>query len=87
MTVQARIGIVYPDDTWVDEDIRDVLAEFRRFLPSDVETVSAHQYVRPRDCTVEEGNWLADSPDIEISAQRLVRFNRDGALKQGLRIV
>ena len=75
MAVRNRIGVVYPDDTWVDEDIRGVLDEFRRFLPSNVEMVSAHQYVRPRDATVEEGIWLADSPDIEIAAQRLMRFD------------
>ncbi len=77
MTVRARIGVIYPDDTWVDKDILDYLEEFGRFVPPDVEMHSAHQYVRARDTTVEEGIWLSESPDIEIAAQRLMRFDPD----------
>jgi maleate isomerase len=68
------VGVIYPDDTWVDKDILDYLQEFRRFLPPEVEMPSAHQYVRARDTTVEEGIWLAESPDIEVAAERLMRF-------------
>jgi maleate isomerase len=75
MTVRTRIGVVYPDDPWVDQDIQDLLEEIRLFLPTSVEIVSAHQYVPPRDVTVEEVVSLAESPDIEIAAQRLMRFN------------
>lgn len=74
MKEPARIGIVYPDDPWVDQDLQELLDELRRFLPRGVEIVSAHQYVPPGVVGVEEVIAIAGSPDIEIAAQRLMRF-------------
>ncbi len=75
MSMPTTIGIVYPDDPWVDQDLHELLEELRRFLPQGVEMVSAHVYVPPGVVGVEEVAAIAESPDIEIAAQRLMRFN------------
>ena len=70
----VRIGIIYPDDTWVDRDNQETLEEIKRFLPEQVEMATAHQYTRSNDSSYEEALWLAESTDIEIAAKRLMRF-------------
>lgn len=74
MKEPTRIGIVYPDDPWVDQDLQELLDELRQFLPQGVEIVSAHVYVPPGIVGVEEVAAIAGSPDVEIAAQRLMRF-------------
>ena len=75
MNEPTRLGIVYPDDPWVDQDLQELLDELRRFLPEGAEIVSAHQYVPPGVVGVQEVIAIAGSPDIEIAAQRLMRFS------------
>jgi maleate isomerase len=72
---KVRMGVIYMDDMWVDNDIQVLLDDLRQFLPADVEMVSVRQYVPATDATVEQGLWLADSHDIEVAAQRLMRFD------------
>jgi maleate isomerase len=70
----TTIGVLYPDDPWVDEDLQELREELRQFLPEGVEMVSAHVYVPPGIVGVEEVAEIAASPDIAIAAQRLMRF-------------
>lgn len=71
----ARIGAVYADDMWVDQDIQKMLAEFRRFLPKDVRTVSARTHIPAHDATAEFHIQVAENGEIEDAARRLMRYN------------
>lgn len=68
-----RLGAIYPDDAWVDCEAQALVDEFRRFMPIEVELVSAATYVPPRDNTADLGVALAENGDIEEAARRLMR--------------
>ena len=72
-----RIGAIYPDDAWVDEDVRRMVAEFRCFLPEGVEMVTVETPIPNKVASAEIGVWLAENGDIEEAAQRLLRYNPD----------
>ena len=68
-----RLGAIYPDDAWVDVETQAYVNEFRAFLPSTVEMISAATPVLPRDATVESAVEMAESGHIEEAARRLPR--------------
>ena len=70
-----RIGAIYPDDAWVDADVQRMLGEFRYFLPKGVEMVAAETPVPNKEASAEMGVWLAENGDIEVAAQRLLRYS------------
>ncbi len=69
-----RLGAIYPDDAWVDVEAQALVDEFRRFLPAEVELVSAATYVPAADNTTDLGVLLAENGDIEEAARRLVPY-------------
>ena len=68
-----RLGAIYPDDAWVDVETQAYVDEFRAFLPSTVEMISAATPVLPGDATVESAVEMAESGHIEEAARRLLR--------------
>lgn len=72
-----RIGAIYPDDAWVDSEAQALVDEFRRFLPGDVELISAATYVPAADNTADLGIFLAENGDIEEAARRLMPYKAD----------
>lgn len=68
------LGAIYPDDMWVDTDIKAMLAEIRRYLPGDIPFVSVRTHVPMEDNSAELGVWLAQNGDIEAAAVRLMRL-------------
>jgi maleate isomerase len=68
------LGLVYPDDMWVDQDLAVVMAEWQAYLGPEVRVVSARTYVPMRPQTVELGIWLAENGEIEAAAARLMRY-------------
>lgn len=80
MTDQEKcftLGAIYPDDAWVDIQAQALVDEFRRFLPSDVELISAATYVPAADNTENLGVMLAENGDIEEAARRLMPYQPD----------
>ncbi len=71
------IGAIYPNDAWVDEDVRRLIDEFRCFLPDGVEMVTAGTMVPNQETSAEQGIWLAENGDIEEAARRLMRYSPD----------
>ena len=84
MTQQnLTLGAIYPDDMWIDSDIKRMLDEFRKFLPQHVPMVTVRTHVPmfleedgepEEDASVELGRWLAENGDIETAAARLMRL-------------
>lgn len=74
MSESLVLGAIYPDDMWVDEDIAQMLDEFRRFLPSQVQMVSVRTFVPMQDQHADLGIWLAENGEIEAAASRLRRY-------------
>jgi maleate isomerase len=72
-----RLGAIYPDDAWVDLEAQALVDEFRRFIPADVELISAATYVPAADNTANLGVLLAENGDIEEAARRLVPYQVD----------
>jgi maleate isomerase len=80
MTHQKKgltVGAIYPDDAWVDVEAQALVDEFRRFLPSDANLISAATYVPAADNTAELGRFLAENGDIEEAARRLMPYQPD----------
>jgi len=73
----SRLGAIYPDDVWVDLEAQELVDEFRRFLPADVELISAATYVPAVDNTARLGVALAENGDIEEAARRLMPYQPD----------
>ncbi len=67
-----RLGAIYPDDAWVDVETQAYVDEFRAFLPSTVEMISAATPVLPGDATVDSAVEMAESGHIEEAARRLL---------------
>jgi maleate isomerase len=72
-----RLGAIYPDDAWVDIEAQALVDEFRRFLPAEVELISAATYVPAVDNTASLGVALAENGDIEVAAHRLMPYQLD----------
>jgi maleate isomerase len=72
---KVRIGAIYPDDAWVDVEVEAVVSEFRRFMPPEVELISAATYVPPADNTLDLAVTLAENGEIEEAARRLLRHS------------
>ena len=77
------LGAIYPDDMWIDDDIKRMLEEFRKYLPEQVPMVTVRTHVpmfseqTPDSMvgnSVELGTWLAENGDIEAAAARLMRL-------------
>jgi maleate isomerase len=71
------LGAIYPDDMWIDEDINQVLAEFRRFLCPEVRMLSVRTCIPMIDNNLENSIWEATNGDIEAAAGRLMRYQPD----------
>lgn len=71
---QLTLGVLYPDDAWVDEELDRARAEWRSYLPSSVRMVSAHHPVAMRDVDLKFAIEMAEDSEIEASAIRLVHF-------------
>ena len=70
-----RLGAIYPDDMWVDLDVEAVLNDFRHFLPTQVELISAATPVPAVSMALKTGVALAENGDIEEAACRLLRYD------------
>ena len=68
-----RLGAIYPDDAWVDVETQAYVNEFRAFLPSTVEMISAATPVLPEEANVASAVEMAESGHIEEAARRLLR--------------
>lgn len=77
MKPAQRIGAIYPNDVWVDEDQQLVLEDFRYFLPEGVDMVSAGTPIPALEANTEFTVRHAESGDIELAAQRLMRYSPD----------
>ena len=73
----SRLGAVYPNDMWVDEDVQHLLADFRYFLPDDIGMASAGTPVSMGEANAEHGRDLAENGEIEEAARRLVQYSPD----------
>ena len=69
-----KLGAIYPDDMWIDDDINRMLDEFRKFLPAQLPMVSVRTHVPMEDGDLEMGVWLAENGEIEAAAGRLMRL-------------
>ena len=67
---KAVLGVVYPYDADIDD-------ELRQFLPEGVELRSAHTPAPTEDVTVELLTRMAGNSDIEEAAMELVPFGPD----------
>lgn len=76
-TPAGRLGAVYPNDMWVDEDVQSLLADFRYFLPDGVGMVSAGTPCPVGEGNAEYGRGLAENGDIDEAARRLMRYSPD----------
>lgn len=72
---RRRLGAIYPDDAWIDREAQALTDEFARFLPPEVEMISAATYVPARDNTEALGVHLAENGDIEEAARRLLPYD------------
>lgn len=73
----STLGVIYPDDMWVDQEIDRLLDEFQRFLLEQVRMISVRTYVPMKDNTLDLGTWLAENGEIEAAATRLMRYKPD----------
>jgi maleate isomerase len=71
---ELRLGVVYPDDLWVDEDVAVVKDEWRRFLLPEVEMVAARTHIPMRDQTADFAIGLLENGEIEAAAKRMLRY-------------
>ena len=74
MTSSHRIGAIYPDDAWVDADVAAMTADFRSYLPADVEMETAGTPCPNWEASAKSAVWLAENGDIEEAARRLLRY-------------
>ncbi len=75
---RLTIGGVWPDDAWVDRDKQPMCADFARYLPPDVDLVTASHPVLPGPNTVVLGRAIADGGTVEEEARRMLRYRPDG---------
>ena len=75
---RLTIGGVWPDDVWVDRDKKPVCADFARYLPPDVDLVTASHPVLPGPSSVALNRAIADGGTVEEAARRLLRYRPDG---------
>ena len=75
---RLTIGGVWPDDVWVDRDKQPVCADFARYLPPDVDLVTASHPVMPGPSSVPLNRAIADGGTVQEAARRLLRYRPDG---------
>lgn len=72
-----RLGAIYPDDTWVDVETQALIADFKSFVPPEVELIAAATHIPAKDATLENACCWAENGDIEEAARRLSRYQPD----------
>ncbi len=75
---RLTIGGVWPDDVWVDRDKQPMCADFARYLPADVDLVTASHPVMSGPNSVVLGRAIADGGTVEEAARRVLRHRPDG---------